>query len=139
MSVIKSKRAESQMEFLATARKLQAFTIHKCVNAVPKRYTFYIGTHLADSATAIYEWLKRGNSIYPLNPHEVQMRRDCFLRAYAELQSLVSQIELANEILQFDANILAEWSRLISTELKLVKAVLKADRERYKNMDFRNQ
>lgn len=139
MSVIKSKRSESQMEFLATARKLQAFTIHKCVNAVPKRYTFYIGTHLADSATAIYEWLKRGNSIYPLNPHEVQMRRDCFLRAYAELQSLVSQIELANEILQFDPNILAEWSRLISTEIKLVKAVLKADRERYKNMDFRNQ
>ena len=138
MSVIKSKRSESQMEFLATARKLQAFTIHKCVNAVPKRYTFYIGTHLADSATAIYEWLKRGNSIYPLNPHEVQMRRDCFLRAYAELQSLVSQIELANEILQFDPNILAEWSRLISTELKLVKAVLKADRERYKNMDPRN-
>jgi len=139
MSVIKSKRSESQMEFLATARKLQAFTIHKCVNAVPKRYTFYIGTHLADSAIAIYEWLKRGNSIYPLNPHEVQMRRDCFLRAYAELQSLVSQIELANEILQFDPNILAEWSRLISTEIKLVKAVLKADRERYKNMDFRNQ
>ncbi len=139
MSVIKSKRSDSQMEFLATARKLQAFTIHKCVNAVPKRYTFYIGTHLADSATAIYEWTKRGNSIYPLNPHEVQMRRDCFLKAYAELQSLVSQIELANEIIPFNPDVLAEWSSLINTELKMVKAVLKADRERYKNMDTANK
>ena len=138
MSVIKSKRSKSQLEFLATARKLQAFTIHKCVNTVPKRYTFYIGTHLADSATAIYEWVKRGNSIYPLNSHEVQMRRDCFLKAYAELQSLVSQIELAHEIIQFDPNVLAEWSSLINTELKMVKAVLKADRERYKNIDTEN-
>ena len=134
MSVIRSKRSESQMEFLATARKLQAFTIQKCVNTIPKRYTFYVGTHLADSATAIYEWVKRGNSIYPLNAHEVQMRRDCFLKAYAELQSLVSQIELAHEIIQFDPAILGEWSGLIATEMKLVKAVLKADRERYKNL-----
>lgn len=139
MSVIKSKRSESQMEFLANARKLQAFTIQKCVNTIPKRYTFYVGTHLADSATAIYEWVKRGNSIYPLNAHEVQMRRDCFLNAYAELQSLVSQLELAYEIISFDANILADWSSLVYTELKLIKAVLKADRERYKNLDTENQ
>lgn len=134
MSVIRSKRGESQMEFLATARKLQAFTIQKCVNTIPKRYTFYIGTHLADSATAIYDLVKKGNSIYPLNAHEVQMRRDYFLRAYAELQSLVSQIELAHEIVKFDPAVLGEWSSLISTEIKMVKAVLKADRERYKNL-----
>ena len=66
------------------------------------------------------------------------MRRDCFLKAYAELQSLVSQIELAHEIIQFDPNVLAEWSSLINTELKMVKAVLKADRERYKNIDTEN-
>lgn len=135
MSVIKSKRSESQMEFLATARKLQAFTIRKCVNTIPKRYTFYVGTHLVDSATAVYEWVKRGNSIYPLNAHEVQMRRDCFLNAHAELQNLVSQLELAYEIVPFDADVLGEWSSLICTEIKLVKAVMKADRERYKNID----
>lgn len=32
MSVIKSKRSTSDMEFLATARKLEIYTIQKCVN-----------------------------------------------------------------------------------------------------------
>ena len=134
MSVIRSKRNESELEFLNTARKLQAFTIQKCVNTIPKRYTFFIANHLADSATAIYENVKRANSIYPLNQHEAQMRRDYFLRAYAELQSMVSQVELAHEILHFDTKVLHDWAELISNELKLVSAVMKKDRERYKNL-----
>lgn len=134
MSVIKSKRNESNAEFLASARKLQVYTIQKCVNAVPKRYTFYIGQPLAESAKEVYRQVKRGNSIYPLNQHEAQMRRDCFLLAHAELQSLVSQIELANEILGFHPEVLAGWSELLSSEIRMVKAVMKSDRERYKNL-----
>lgn len=134
MSVVRSKRNESQMQFLATARSLQAYTIQKCVSKIPKRYTFYIGVHLADSATKVYENVKRANSVYPLNAHEVQLRRDFFLGAYTELQSLVSQIELAQEIVHFEPNVLKEWSRLIAEEIRLVKATMKADRERYKNI-----
>lgn len=94
MSVIKSKRSTSDMEFLATARKLEIYTIQKCVN-FPKRYTFYVSQPLAAAATRIYEDVKRGNSIYPLNQHEVQIRRDYFLHANAELQSMISQLEVA--------------------------------------------
>lgn len=131
MSVIRSKRGESEAEFLATARKLQIFTIQKCVNAIPKRYTFYLSTPLVDSARRVYEHVKRGNSIYPVNEHEAQMRRDCFLQANAELYNLVSQIELAHEMVGFDPKIMQEWSNLISTEIKMIKGILKADRERY--------
>ena len=134
MSVIRSKRGVSDAEFLATARKLQIFTIQKCVNAIPKRYTFYLATPLADSSRRVYEYVKRGNSINPTNAHEVQMRRDQFLLAVAELYSLVSQIELSHELLRFDPAIMQEWSKLISTEIKLVKGLLKADRERYKTL-----
>ena len=134
MSVIKSKRGESEAEFLANARALQAYTIRKCVNAIPKRYTFYIGQNIAAIATRVYELVKCGNSIYPLNQHEAQMRRDYFLRAHAELQNLISQIELANEIIQFEDQVLPEWSRLIGNEIRLVKGILKADRERYKDL-----
>ena len=81
------------MEFLATARKLEIYTIQKCVN-FPKRYTFYVSQPLAAAATRIYEDVKRGNSIYPLNQHEVQIRRDYFLHANAELQSMISQLEV---------------------------------------------
>lgn len=134
MSVVKSQRNESTMEFLVNARKLQAYTIRKCVNCIPKRYTFFIGTALASSATKIYESVKKGNSIYPINQHEVQMRRDYFLAASLELQSLISQIELADEMLSLDKSVVQEWSKLISTETRLVKAIMKSDREKYKSL-----
>ena len=133
MSVIKSKRGTSEMEFLATARKLQIYTIQKCVG-FPKRYTFYVSQPIANSAVYIYENVKRGNSIYPLNQHEVQMRRDHFLRAYTELQSLVSQIEVAQELFGIEPDTMKYWMEIIDAEMRLVRAVLKNDRARYKEL-----
>ena len=133
MSVIKSKRSVSEMEFIATARKLEIHTIKKCVN-FPKRYTFYVSQPLAAAATRVYENVKKGNSIYPTNQHEVQMRRDFFLIAHAELQSMISQLEVAAELFGIDADAMKYWMELIDTEIKLVKAVLKNDRTRYKDL-----
>ena len=133
MSVIKSKRSTSDMEFIANARKLQIYTIQKCVN-FPKRYTFYVSQPIANASTRIYEDVKRGNSIYPLNQHEVQMRRDCFIRANMELQSMISQLEVAQELFGIEMETLKFWMDIIDTEIRLVKAVMKADRERSKNL-----
>ena len=49
MSVVKSQRSQSQLEFLRTARNLQIYTVQKCVNTIPKRYTFYIGQRLVEA------------------------------------------------------------------------------------------
>jgi len=122
------------MEFLNTARRLEIFTIQKCVNTIPKRYTFFLAQNLARSATAVYEYVKKGNSVYPTNAHEVQIRRDFFIKAYVELQSLVSQIEVAYELLHFDTKVLEEWSKLISTEITLIKGVMERDKQRYKKL-----
>lgn len=134
MSVVRSERTLSDLEFLNNARKLEIFTLQKCVSVIPKRYTFYIGNHLADSAVTIYSYVKKGNSVYPTNAHEVQLRRDCFMKAYVELQSLISQIEVAYELLHFDMKVMKEWSKLINEEIVLVRAVMKKDRERYKKI-----
>ena len=133
MSVIKSKRSTSEMEFLYNARQLQIHTIKKVAN-FPKRYTFYVSQPIAACATRIHECVKGANSIYPLNQHEVQMRRDYFLRANAELNNLVSQIEVANEIFGIDMDALKYWMNMVELEIRLVKAVMKSDRERYKNL-----
>lgn len=133
MAVIKSKRNTSEMEFLAAARKLEIYTIQKCVN-MPKRYTFYVSQPIANAATRIYEDVKRGNSIYPLNQHEVQMRRDYFLNAYAELQSMVSQLEVAQELFGIEMETMKYWMEMVDTEMRLVRAVLKNDRARYKDL-----
>jgi hypothetical protein len=121
------------MEFIATARKLEIYSIQKCVN-FPKRYTFYVSQPIANAATRIYEDVKRANSIYPMNQHEAQMRRDYLLRANAELQSMVSQLEVAQELFGIEMDTLKYWVDIIDTEIRLVKAVIKSDRERYKNL-----
>ena len=133
MSVIKSKRNTSTMEFLATARKLQIYTIQKCAN-FPKRYTFYVSQPLANAATRVYEYVKCANSIYPLNQHEAQLRRDCFIKANAELNSIASQLEVAQELFGIDMETLMYWAEMVNTEIKLVKAVMKNDRDRYKDL-----
>ncbi len=133
MSVIKSKRSESEMEFIYTARQLQIYTIQKCVN-FPKRYTFYVSQPIVDSATKIHQCVKCANSIYPLNQHEAQMRRDYMLQANAELYSLISQIEVAQEIFGIDSDSIKYWMEIVEKEMRLVKAVMKKDRERYKDL-----
>ena len=133
MSVIKSKRDESEMEFIHTARQLHIHTIQKCAN-FPKRYTFYVSQPMADCATRIHEYVKCANSIYPLNQHEVQIRRDYLLRANAELYNLVSQIEVANELFGIDGDSVKFWMDIVEKEIRLVKGTMKKDRERYKDL-----
>jgi hypothetical protein len=133
MSVIKSKRGESEMEFIHTARQLHIHTIQKCVG-FPKRYTFYVSQPLAEMATRIHEYVKCANSIYPVNQHEVQMRRDYLLRANAELNSMISQIEVANELFGIEGDKMKFWLEIVEKEIRLVKGTLKKDRERYKDL-----
>lgn len=133
LAVIKSKRSESDMEFVYTARQLHIHTIRKCTN-FPKRYTFYVGQPLAACATRIHEGVKIANSIHPINQHEAQMRRDNLLQANAELFNMVSQIEIAHELFGIDAEKMVFWMDLVNKEIRLVKGTLKKDRERYKDL-----
>lgn len=133
MSVIRSRRSESEIEFLHTARELQIYTIKKCTS-FPKRYTFYISQPIAGAATRIHEYVKMANSVYPTNAHEAQIRRDYLLRANAELNSLVSQIEVAHELFGLEPNVMKYWMDIVEKEIRLVKAVMKKERERYKDL-----
>ena len=133
MSVIRSQRAESEMEFIYTARELQKYTIQKCVG-FPKRYTFYVSQPIANSATRIQQYVKMANSVYPTNAHEAQIRRDYLIKANAELNSLVSQIEVAHELFGLEPNVMKYWMDIVEKEIRLVKGTMKKDKERYKNL-----
>lgn len=129
MSVPKSERSESEAEFLSTARELEIFTIRTCVE-FPGRYTYYISSKLAESTYMIYSYAKKGNSIWPTNDHERQIRRDFFLRALAEAEAVVSQIEIAYELLHYDLKTQKKWSELLTKEIALLKGVIKKDRRK---------
>lgn len=56
------------------------------------------------------------------------------IRANAELQSMISEIEVAHELFGLDPKEMKFWMDLVEREIRLVKAVMKKDRERYKNL-----
>lgn len=133
MSVPRAQRNVSEMEFLHNARTLLTFTLRKC-KKIPKRFTFSVTNKITDLMWDIFGYIKRGNSIYPTNQHEVQLRRDCFLKARAELYELVSKIEIAAEFTSIDGEVMREWISLVHKEIALIKGVLDADKQRYKNI-----
>lgn len=133
MAVIKSKRGVSDMEFIHTARELQAHTIRKCAS-FPKRYTFYVGQPLAQIAFEIHHDVKCANSVFPTNRHEAQRRRDYLVDANAKLQSMVSQVELANEVFGIGDDAMEYWMEIIYREIRLVKGAIRRDEQRYKDL-----
>ncbi|MGN0489321.1 MAG: hypothetical protein ACI4HO_08680 [Ruminococcus sp.] len=133
MSVIKSKRSTSRLEFLATARELELYTIRTCASALPKRYTFYIGQEMSALSVQIYIAVKRANR-YNLNvPEEAKKRRELFLKAASLTGALAAQIELVNELnIGLKMSRLEEWARLADRESYLISAVMKSDNQRTK-------
>lgn len=119
------------MDFVDTATRLHIHTIKQCVK-FPKRYTFYISQKITETAGEIVKCTKGANSIFPTNAHEVQLRRDYLLGAYAETQSLVSLINDAAELFSISGGTMLEWMGLVQSELNLLKGVLKSDKKRFR-------
>lgn len=133
MSVIKSKREESVVEFVNTARELNIYSIRQCTK-FPKRYTFFISQKIVDLADFIYESVVKANAINPRNQHEAQIRRDYIMIAYASCESLVAKIAVAQEMFGVEERIMVEWMRLIGYEQRLLAGVKKRDAEKYKKL-----
>ena len=140
MSVIKSKRGESPMQFIETARKLEAHTF-SVVTKAPKRYGPYLLYKLMALATTVHDEVRAANNIYPRNQHEAQMRRDCLTKANIALQNLSPKLTLLYDaILQnpekcpWIDHAMQEFGEYINEEAKLIAKVKKADSERYKDL-----
>ena len=130
MSVPKSRRCESSVQFLDTAVLLHLHTIRQ-VAKFPKKYTFYVSQHIAALAADVLDNVKRANSMYPANAHEAQIRRDLLQAARGSLQAMVTQINNAKELFPIPGTALGEWMGLIARELDLLKRLMESDRKRF--------
>lgn len=140
MSVYKTQRSESSIEYLDNARKLAQFT-RQCCLKIPKRYTFFGGIGLANLADEVYNKSRMANSVYPTTKSEAELRRSYIIQANASLQALIGQIDIMSYLLvnggQCDSwiyNALKEWGELTSKQAVLLSKVKKSDKERYKNL-----
>lgn len=93
-SVLKSKRGESAVQFLDTARELEIYTIKTCAR-FPKRYMFLVTKGIVDLSRQIYNDVKAANSIYPTNAAEAQLRKTTSCKQIA-----LCKVYYRNSILQ---------------------------------------
>ena len=133
MSVVKSRRGESDMEFLHNARQLRIYTIRKCTN-FPKRYTFYVSQPLVNTAAKVHDNVERANHIIPTNRQQAELRMDYFSVAQWELDSLVSQLGIAAELFGIPPETMEQWIGMIDLEKRLIRGVVSRDKVRYKNL-----
>jgi hypothetical protein len=114
LSVIKSKRGQSGVQFLDTALDLETFTIKACTNFA-KRYTFVLTNEISDLSKAIFNNVKMANSIYPLCKSEAQLRRNYFLSAYGTCQCIITQIQVAYDLKVINSTKYEKFEREIKT------------------------
>lgn len=140
MSVLKSRRGESAMQFIETARELEIYTIKQCAK-FPKRYMFLITKDIVVLAKAVYNNVKAANSVYPTNAAEVQLRKNYLIAANCDLQCLISQLDIAREFIRntddnkpINCRVWQTWLDLITSEAKLLSALKNKDKERYKTL-----
>ena len=140
MSVPKSQRSESSMQFIQTARELKQHTL-TVVKKCPKRLQFFLLAPIYEEAREVLHSVKAANNTFVHNAHEAQIRADYLGRANVVLQNLAGDLEdlyeelINNEDLyKWVANAMQKHGELISAEAKLIGKVRKSDKERYKGL-----
>lgn len=119
MSVYKSKRGESSVQFIETARQLEAHTFACCMKA-PKRYERFLTGRIMELSSEVHDRVRAANNIWPTNRHEAQLLYDSILQnpeGYGWIHKAMQR-----------------WGDLICEEAKLIAAVKKNDRQRYKDL-----
>lgn len=137
MAVLASKRGESNVQFLDTAREIELYALRYAVK-FPKRYFFVITKDILDLAKQGYNNVKSANSVYATNAVESQIRVNYVIHAICNYQALISQLDIAMSIVThysakdeegrektIPSKVWEEWARMISEELKLLSGLKK--------------
>lgn len=142
MGVIVSNRSESKVQFVATAEELLKYTIHKCL-LLPKRLTFFVSSRVATVAQELFRRVIRIRDLYEEKYLEerIKLCKECI----ADLDFLSSELDIiklytGEKIPEFNLDgknknhinmcQFATWSRLIDTEIKLIKGLIDKDLKR---------
>ena len=122
MSVLKSKRAESRMEYVTNARTLMRYSMQKCLK-LPKRYTFFIATDFVKTTQDIYK------STLDIEKHYGEeynaWRRDKCKTTISLCQYLNTQIDIIKEYaLKLTDKQICYWLDIIEKEIKLLNGII---------------
>ena len=136
MSVRVSEREESNLEFLKVLMDIEKWTLYKSELA-PKKFRFMINNQLVKHSADAYSYAKMANSVYVRDYETKQIREAYLIKAHSSLQAFVAQLDVIYSICKSDFMTNKEHARIAKESfegLKLLKGLIKADKERYKGI-----
>ncbi len=95
---------------------------------VPKKYRFVFAIPMTELLKELMCNITAANTIYPINEHEVQMRRDFQTMAIANCEQIFQMMEYMVDTLPIDANSLKQSIELTLKETALLKSWRKTNR-----------
>ena len=139
MSVPKSKRTESQVQYVTTAGEIYKAVLQYCLK-LPTRYSDIVARPLVELANNVYTNTMAANTIHHTTKHEAQMRVDHIILAKNYLFSLQAQLQIAHEIISSNKETkpwmlktICRIGELIAEENKLLGGVLNKYRQNWKS------
>lgn len=123
MSVIASKRSESSVQYVTTARDLLKFTTQKCLK-LPKRLTFFISTDLVKTTQDIYKIVLHIKTLYKTD--KIEKKIELCEKVISLLNYVYSMIDIIKVYSpNFSASAFERWIELVNKETALIKGVVK--------------
>lgn len=132
MSVIQSKRKESELEFLKLLRDIEAIFIRMSVNK-PRKYK-HILDKMIDMSMEALNYAKTANSIYVENQLQFDTRQTYFKQSIAKVYAISSQIEILRDVFRKECisdGQLKELSKKSWDAIKCLKGVIATDKKRW--------
>ena len=136
MSVVKSKRGESDLAIINKSRELAVYTARICSNEknFPKRYRWCITSKIVSDAFDIYGNIRKANTIFVKIRPDHDIRRQCQNKARGALDSLLGNTDIAYSMFGINDKRIEYWTGLVIEVQSLLRNWMKSDYERYKDL-----
>ena len=129
-SVLARNRSLSELEFYKNACELRGVLTRFVMSDknVPKKYRFVFAIPMTELMKDLMCNVTAANTIYPINEHEVQMRRDFQTMAIANCEQIFQMMEYMVDTLPIDVNKLKQAIELTMKETALLKSWRKTNK-----------
>ena len=130
MSVIESKRQESNVKFLHNAIKLAEHTFRYATTKKFNKSDKDVVRRIRDLGMEVLIEVEKANSIFPKTQLDIEQRYIHFMNAIGSCEALcsllcVAKYSLENEVTAFGWE---EWGNILGDEISLIKKVISSDK-----------
>lgn len=136
MSVPVGDRKEGKLGVLEDIAVLGKYTIQTCraESVFPKASRWILAKPIVDECVSALACVRRANAVLVQTEMDYQYRRNQQVQAHSHLDAMLSLIDLAYASFSIDSRKVDHWTSLVLKADDKLKAWMKSDKERYKDL-----